>query len=641
MKNLFRLVSKRFKNNTPPTIVDTKQFFGVEDLQSIHEAFNHHVESAANYKGIKAWKTTDAKTLEIAKKILEGEKMKPVYDYGIMDPPADSNQFRSIKVNVAMIDDAPEDYQKLFQEKWDEDEVWCVGGPAAHTAASWLAMFHKDPTKVNYAIRNLAESNWSWSAWQLNINTGAALNSDSSYTGHVLLPLVMKRNWKKWTSDHGSEELKNYFIEQTSSKTYKNVDFFLTKSFFRDLFKVYLSNEYYWAKNKIIEEVLGLVGDHTANRRLTRDSQRLWHWWQKRSGVTATTPLLGLYKEWGHTYGDAIKLAITKGGNETIKRQHREIRKTGVEDRELTRQELDEMFPGKNIDYGWTSMGHGNFRATAISDTVNYIQKRGGHFHNNTQLNRIFFFKEGVNLRLAGLEIIQDYNGAKTKKFVPCGKAFITLGYKVEYGFEHSNKAGPVANLINHALEALGIQPLVPYQTLATGVSSNIIVKKTKEVEKIRQPNGNFPNLALGGANWTLIAENNEYMLLRITEGARLSDEHYSPEYFLHSIWLSRKIFGDAFVGILSTYGCPRAVNGMNTCRYVKVGEDLVITNGKGGSGVMKKDVEAMKSLGLIGLDSTFDEVKKELPGIASDEQADYISDRTLLTKIRLGFNKY
>lgn len=64
----------------------------------------------------------------------------------------------------------------------------------------------------------------------------------------------------------------------------------------------------------------------------------------------------------------------------------------------------------------------------------------------------------------------------------------------------------------------------------------------------------------------------------------------------------TRSIFGDAFIGIISVYGCPRAVNYKNSTEFCRLANGLVISYGKGGTGNTKRASEAYKALAYLGL---------------------------------------
>ena len=73
------------------------------------------------------------------------------------------------------------------------------------------------------------------------------------------------------------------------------------------------------------------------------------------------------------------------------------------------------------------------------------------------------------------------------------------------------------------------------------------------------------------------------------------------PTYFLNLCSATRHIFGDAFVGVVASYGCVRAINYKNTTQFAKIADGLVISYGKGGTGNTKRASEAYKALKYLG----------------------------------------
>lgn len=95
--------------------------------------------------------------------------------------------------------------------------------------------------------------------------------------------------------------------------------------------------------------------------------------------------------------------------------------------------------------------------------------------------------------------------------------------------------------------------------------------------------------IAIINSHWTIIDHNDKYLLVRATAGGNTGSEAYMPHYFLNLIVNTRRIFGDAFVGVVSSYGCSRAVNYKNSTQFAHLADGLVISYGKGGTGNTKR----------------------------------------------------
>ena len=76
---------------------------------------------------------------------------------------------------------------------------------------------------------------------------------------------------------------------------------------------------------------------------------------------------------------------------------------------------------------------------------------------------------------------------------------------------------------------------------------------------------------------------------MRATAGGNTGSEEYMPAYFLNLCANTRRIFGESFIGIVSSYGCSRAVNYKNSTQFNELAKGLLISYGKGGTGNTKR----------------------------------------------------
>ena len=170
-------------------------------------------------------------------------------------------------------------------------------------------------------------------------------------------------------------------------------------------------------------------------------------------------------------------------------------------------------------------------------------------------------------------------------EFVPANKMHLSLGYKSKYRIRNSN-----------------FNPLLTQIFPATGVSTNYLLKQTPYFKKLIKERGRKINLSLMNSHWTIIDYDDEYALVRATAGGNTGTEQYMPSYFLNLTTNTRNIFGEAFIGVVSSYGCTRSINYKNSTQFADLADGLVISYGKGGSGVTKKTTEAYKALKYLGL---------------------------------------
>jgi hypothetical protein len=125
-------------------------------------------------------------------------------------------------------------------------------------------------------------------------------------------------------------------------------------------------------------------------------------------------------------------------------------------------------------------------------------------------------------------------------------------------------------------------------------------MKKTSEIKRIIENKGSL-ELAIINSHWTILAHDDDHVLMRATAGGNTGTETYMPSHFLNLCANTRNIFGEAFVGVVSVYGCVRAVNYKNSTQFAKLANGLVVSYGKGGTGNTKRASESYKALKYLG----------------------------------------
>jgi len=150
-----------------------------------------------------------------------------------------------------------------------------------------------------------------------------------------------------------------------------------------------------------------------------------------------------------------------------------------------------------------------------------------------------------------------------------------------------------------------------------------------------------------------MIAQNDDHVVMRITGGGNTGSEEYNPTYFLNTIANTRRIFGDDLIGILSTYGCPRAVNARNSTEFAKIAEGGIISYGKGGTGNTKRHAEAAMGLMMLGFEEEVVDYFNKFQGRKGQPLGDelkeiyqhikdvkFLHDNVQKTNRRMGYDK-
>jgi len=171
-------------------------------------------------------------------------------------------------------------------------------------------------------------------------------------------------------------------------------------------------------------------------------------------------------------------------------------------------------------------------------------------------------------------------------------------GYKAKYCFSDT-KSG----FMSSVRKVLGDDRVLPSAIdTSTGCSATLIVKITPEIqEKLDRNNGVLPGMLIGATYFTPIAQNEDHMLVRMVFGGNTGSERYPAKYFLTALATGKSVLGDAIIGVVSTYGCPRVINPINSTEMVKFCENGIISYGKAGNGLIKRNFEACYVLSRLG----------------------------------------
>ena len=240
-------------------------------------------------------------------------------------------------------------------------------------------------------------------------------------------------------------------------------------------------------------------------------------------------------------------------------------------------------------------------------------------------------------------------------EFFYANKVHLTGGYKMNLTFDKNSnnrfsESGIFRKIVNKVEDFFDVEnPLPTDTTVATGLSVNAIFKLNPQVEELLKR-----QVAVTNSHWTMIAKNEEYAVVRMTGGGNAGSEQYNPAYFLNLMANTRYIFGDSLVGIVSTYGCPRSINYRNSSEFAEVAEGLVVSYGKGGTGITKGHYEAAQALMMLGFEDEvvehFNKFRDRKDRPLGDEilkiykhaeNVQFIYDDTEKTARRMGFSNF
>jgi hypothetical protein len=627
---------------------DFTELYRPSDFPSVRESLERHSNILKQGKDVKGFFTSDHQTIQVAHSILRElrrarsyvnhqENITNFFEENIFSQPIHSTQETgSVKVLISDIGDFAR-YKREYEANKNRKVMICVGGPGAEdqsVLASLITGIRDRLDDIVYMTRDYKESNVNHAAKQSHARHGNALNADRTLTGHAILPIIILRN------------LIGVTPEEALDPDYTKIDVKFTID--PKKLRIYLGNEL----NYIIQsyrEINGQITEHDINRLESVFSQEVLRVVEKITGMEISGGI-----ERSLVDSSSIHVSFSEKNAREVEHENEQFRRVGIKSEILDPEEIDLIFGEegrKNIHSAWRYPGDSHIKFDAHQKNRNFIQENGATWIDGVQIERIFVTRNDQGK--------SKFAGVLTKdgKYHYGSQMHATLGYKAEYIFDPESEARRITSkprrYLNYLEDIFGLQPpLTSKITTATGVSVNAIFKKSDRMKAVIERFGSTGEIAVTNSHWTMIAQNDDYVVMRITGGGNTGSEEYNPAYFINVIANTRRIFGDDLVGILSTYGCPRSVNARNSTEFAKLAEGLLVSYGKGGTGNTKRHAEAITGLMMLGFDSEVVEYFnkfKDRNGLALGDRATeihqhlldvkFIHDNTERTNRRMGYD--
>lgn len=535
--------------------------FAKERGGSIAEFVLAHNEGIEKNPSKKALFTKDQKTLEIANKVLCSNEF---LRNNVLQS-REGESAKQIKSQIIKITDIKtSQYFDQFLAEKNKKSVAFVGGPAAEDGAVMAGLipeFKSSCDEIFYIIDDYSKSNVSSSAKQLHARHAVPLNAEECLTGHALIPVLCKRILNKIS------------VEEAINPHYIKVDIN-----YKNLLKnagIYLRNELDWVR-KTLEEKQGKITDNDWGRVESLLTIKMLQITEKLT-EKKLTEFRG-----EENISDSIHLTFSAEEDAGLRVENENFKRAGIFARELARAEIEKIFGKENpIVSAFHYPSDSNVLFDAHETNRQIAEGCGVRWMNGAMLTQVFLELENGEKKLAGIEILKDGE----LKFLRVSQMHTTLGYRAEY----VSKFGKIKTEM----------------TTAAGMSMNLILRKTESVRNLMAQFGNTTGqLAVTNSHWTMIAQDEEYVILRVTGGGFTGSEEYKSAYFLNTFANTIRIFGaEAISGIISTYACPRAINSSNATRWLQPAEGWVISYGKGGTGNSERNAEAAFAAMFLGFE--------------------------------------
>lgn len=618
----------------------TSEFLkGNNDSASVEEFIAPHAENLKRNRDMKGMTTSDPQTIDAVRNVFKSNKKSGALDFFektiFVQPQRKTDEAGSIKVKISDIHDFSK-YVRDYEAEQGKDSMICVGGPAVEdqvVMAKIIPAIRDRLSDITYITRDYKESNVNHSARQSHARHANALNADEFLTGHALLPMLLMR------------KLLGVDLEDVLDSDYRKIDVKFTLD--PKKLKIYFGNELNWLKQEY-KKFKGELTEHDINRMEAVLSQEIMSVIEQEAEISVSGGVKRSIED-----SSSVHVTFAERGSEEVRHENELFRKAGIDPQKLTREEINFLFQSDEIAQAWKYPGDTHTKFNDHEVNREFAERNGAKWVEGGEVDRILLARnEHGKARVAGVM-------TKDGKYFYANKLHFSGGYKVDYVFDKDSETRFLSrsnfrNLVNRIEDAFDLQkPLSNEITTATGVSINAVFRKSDRINKIIERYGSTGEIAVTNSHWTMIAHDDKHVVVRITAGGNTGSEEYNPAYFLNVIANTRRIFGDDLVGILSTYGCPRAINARNSTEFAKIAEGGVISYGKGGTGNTKRHAEAATGLMMIGFEDEiikyFNEFQsragkplgEELGQIYKHIQGvEFVHDNTERTNRRMGYDE-
>lgn len=612
------------------------------DLPSVREFVEPHIDHLTMGRDLKGMFTSDPTTIDIARKVLRdagsSSRTTPADTLGFFEEKIFSQprhlvrEKGSVVVRVSDIGDFPQ-HKRKYEAARDRNVMLCIGGPAAEdqsVIASIIPEVRRGLGEILYLTRDYKESNVNHAAKQSHARHGNALNADESLTGHSLLPLIIMRNL---IGISAKDSIRPDFVKVDVPFTIDPIKL-----------GIYFGNELNWLQ-QVYRRRMGKLTEHDITRMESLLSQEIIRVLEKETGVSISGGI-----DRAVTDSSSVHVAFTERNAREIEHENEEFRRVGIESQRLTPSEMEFFFGDAPIHSAWKYPGDTHLKFNTHETNAKLAKANGVQWLDGEEIVRILLTRDKASAKVAGVV-------STSGEFFPADKLHFTGGYKVDYVFDRDSdarfQASWARNLFNRVEDLLRIQqPLSSSITTSTGVSINAVFKKSERIKKLIERYGSTGEIAVTNSHWTMIAQNDSHVVVRITGGGNTGSEEYNAAYFINTIANTRRIFGDDLIGVLSTYGCPRAINARNSTEFARIAEGAIVSYGKGGTGNTKRHAEAVTGLMLLGFEKEVVEYFNQFQTRASlplgdelvkvhrlMEEVEFIHDNREKTGRRMGYD--
>jgi|GEM_PF-3691566 len=453
--------------------------------------------------------------------------------------------------------EAPADHLAILRETRAKSVALFAGGPAAKIAALLAGL--NGTHQVHFVLDGAEQSNESGSASYEHVNHANALNAEYDNTGHGIFLTAMTR------ALFGEPD-----PAVALSHDYRKVDLWPHALRWRDI-PIYAGNELHGLLQSL-KRLFKLDDDHAKSRRASLISTHLMSWLEQRLGCSFRLD---------NTRKRAVFLFFTAAHVAYAARDNRELRAhVGLDPQSLTAEMLQDFYgPGITARVAAADLFPENACIRHGFDQVcrAAMEPLGIRDHHRRRIEGIYF----DNGKAVGVTLADPSIGEIT--CLALDHLGLSLGPTATYRYAQG-KGSPV-----------------PYQTIATGLSAQVLFRITDDAKS-----RDLPFTGLKQTHFVEIGRSKTHVLMKLTCGGVIGLPVYSRSYGISALASLLRVIGPgvglAFEDVISAFPCTRGINAPNNGQIVRLSDNAVVRFGEGGTGMSKMASNAQTMLDLTGL---------------------------------------
>ncbi len=457
-----------------------------------------------------------------------------------------------------------------------------AGGPAAKIAALLCALQGQAAPSSIFFVDGAEQSNESGSASYEHINHANALSAEFDNSGFAIFLTAL-----------GRAMLGEPDPEVALKPEYRRVDLWPKGIAFRDIL-IYMQYEVHGMIQRTMRRV-GWLNEHDKSRLASKMSSRVLSFLEDRAGIR-----LRMQTDTPRTFF----LYMNRSQWQAARHENRHLQKTlGLDIRGLS---CEVLAAGYGADVLGAICGgdlfpeNGCIRHGFDGLVADALDRLGGSYRARMRIREIYLAERdavgatgpwAVGARVENLSTGQ-------MSLQPLDHLGLSLGSSATYHYHPDLDGGPMSRWFNDYLK-LGCP--VPYQTIATGVTMQILFRITDK-QRYRR----LPFTGLKQTHFVEIACDAEHVLVKLTSGGNIGLPVYSRSYAISALASLLRIVtpssGLDFVDVVCAWPCARGINGPNNGQVVRLANNCAIRFGEGGTGMSKMGSNAQSILDLVGV---------------------------------------